>query len=67
MRSMEEIRELTVAELRDLERELRREIFDLRMQLLTDGGVHKRYREARKELARVLTALRQKQTTGAEA
>ncbi len=55
-----EFRDLPVIELDDREQELRREIFDLRMRLHSDASGLARYRQARKELARVLTVRHEK-------
>ena len=57
-----QIRELTVEDLIDKERDLCEQLFALRLQKVT-GQLEKpsRVREVRKDLARVLTILREKQ------
>jgi large subunit ribosomal protein L29 len=57
-----QIRELTVEDLLDKERDLCEQLFALRLQKVT-GQLEKpsRVREVRKDLARVLTILREKQ------
>ncbi|HXM71512.1 MAG TPA: 50S ribosomal protein L29 [Thermoanaerobaculia bacterium] len=57
-----QIREQTVEDLRDKERDLCEQLFALRLQKVT-GQLEKpsRVRELRKDLARVLTVLREKQ------
>ena len=59
-----EFRELTVDELRDKERDLAQQLFTLRLQKTTQGQLDNpaKMRNARRDLARVLTVLRQKQT-----
>ena len=56
-----QMREQTVEELRDKERDLSEQLFALRLQKVT-GQLEKpsRVREVRKDLARVLTVLREK-------
>jgi len=56
-----EIRDQTVEELRDKERELADQLFALRLQKVT-GQLEKpaRIREVRRDLARVMTVLREK-------
>jgi large subunit ribosomal protein L29 len=52
---------MTVADLRIKERELREEIFKLRLKLRTNQLDNPgNYREARRELARILTLTKQK-------
>ena len=60
-----EIRDQTVEELRDKERELADQLFALRLQKVT-GQLEKpaRVRQVRKDLARVLTILHEKQAQG---
>jgi large subunit ribosomal protein L29 len=57
-----QIREQTVEELRDKERELAEQLFALRLQQVT-GQIENpaKLRLVRRDLARVLTVLRQKQ------
>jgi large subunit ribosomal protein L29 len=57
-----QMRDRTVEELRDKERELCEQLFTLRLQKVT-GQLEKpsRVRELRKDLARVLTVLHEKQ------
>jgi len=56
-----EIRDQTVEELRDKEKELADQLFALRLQKVT-GQLEKpaRMRQVRKDLARVMTVLREK-------
>jgi large subunit ribosomal protein L29 len=56
-----EMRDQTVEELQDKERELAEQLFALRLQKVT-GQLEKpsRVRQVRKDLARVLTVLREK-------
>lgn len=58
---IEEVREKTVEELQRESRELRRALFNLRLQKAI-GQLEKphKLREARRDLARVLTVLRQR-------
>lgn len=60
--TLQELREKTEAELAGRERELAEQLFALRLQRTT-GQLEKpsKFREARRELARVLTVLREKQ------
>jgi large subunit ribosomal protein L29 len=57
-----QMRDQTVEDLRDKERDLSEQLFALRLQKVT-GQLEKpsRVRELRKDLARVLTVLREKQ------
>ena len=57
-----QMREQTLEELQDKERDLSEQLFALRLQKVT-GQLEKpsRVREVRKDLARVLTVLREKQ------
>jgi large subunit ribosomal protein L29 len=57
-----QLRDSTVEELQDKERELAEQLFALRLQKVT-GQLEKpaRVRQVRKDLARVLTVLREKQ------
>ncbi len=58
---LDELRQMSPADLRIKEREVREEIFRLKLKLRTnqlDNPAN--YRKARKELARVLTIIRQK-------
>ena len=57
-----ELREQTVEELRDREKELAEKLFALRLQRVT-GQLESpaKVREARRELARVLTVIREKE------
>ena len=58
-----ELRELTVDELGARETELSQQLFNLRLQQVTQGQLDNpaKMRETRKDLARVLTVLREKQ------
>ncbi len=57
-----ELRESTVEELRDKEKEVAEKLFALRLQKVT-GQLESpaKIREARQDLARILTVLREKQ------
>jgi large subunit ribosomal protein L29 len=57
-----QMRDQTVEELREKERELAEQLFALRLQKVT-GQLEKpsRVRDVRKDMARVLTVLREKQ------
>jgi large subunit ribosomal protein L29 len=57
-----QIREQTIEELRDKERELAEQLFDLRLQQVT-GQIENpaKLRLVRRDLARVMTVLREKQ------
>lgn len=64
-RSIEKFREMTDNELDHQQRELSEQIFRLRFQLASGQAEGlKKMREARKDLARVKTLLRQKQLQG---
>jgi large subunit ribosomal protein L29 len=60
-----ELRDQTVEDLRDKERDLAEQLFALRLQRVT-GQLEKphRVRQVRKDLARVLTVLKEKQAEG---
>lgn len=60
-----ELNEKSIAELQDLEKQLRDELFRLRMKHFT-GQLQKvsDLKKARREIARVLTVLRQKEIAG---
>jgi large subunit ribosomal protein L29 len=60
-----ELRDKTVQELHDRERELAEQLFALRLQKVT-GRLEKasKMRDARREMARTLTVLREKQNQG---
>jgi large subunit ribosomal protein L29 len=60
-----QVRDSTIEELRDKERELAEQLFALRLQKVT-GQLEKpaRVRQVRKDLARVLTILRERQNEG---
>lgn len=61
----QELRDQTVEDLRDKERDLSEQLFALRLQKVT-GQLEKpaRVRQVRKDLARVLTILHEKQAQG---
>lgn len=63
-----ELRELTVEELRGREAELRKELFNLRFQAAT-GEIENplRMRVVRKDIARLLTVINEKETEGKNA
>ena len=58
-----ELRELTVDELGSREAELSQQLFNLRLQQVTQGQLDNpaKMRQARRDLARVLTVVREKQ------
>jgi len=60
-----QVRDSTTEELKDKERELAEQLFALRLQKVT-GQLEKpaRVRQVRKDLARVLTILRERQNEG---
>ena len=60
-----QVRDTTTEELKDKERELAEQLFALRLQKVT-GQLEKpaRVRQVRKDLARVLTILRERQLQG---
>jgi len=60
-----QMRDQTIEELQDRERELSEQLFALRLQKVT-GQLEKpaRVRQVRKDLARVLTLLRERQPAG---
>ncbi len=60
-----ELRDLTVEELRDRERDLAEQMFALRLQKVT-GQLEKpaRVRQVRRDMARILTVLHEKQQQG---
>ncbi|MGA2410780.1 MAG: 50S ribosomal protein L29 [Candidatus Binataceae bacterium] len=63
---LDELKQMSAADLRIKERETREEIFKLRLKLRTNqlesrGNYHK----ARRELARILTLINQKRATAA--
>ena len=65
---LDELRQMSVADLRVKERETREELFRLRLKLRTnqlDNPAN--YRKARRELARILTLISMKQTRTAHA
>jgi large subunit ribosomal protein L29 len=67
-RRVERFREMNANELDIQQRELSEQIFRLRFQLASGQAEGlKKMREARKDLARVKTLLRQKQLQGGEA
>jgi large subunit ribosomal protein L29 len=65
---LDELRQMSVADLRVKERETREELFRLRLKLRTnqlDNPAN--YRKARRELARILTLISMQQTRTAHA
>lgn len=60
-----ELREMTIEELREKEKELRKELFNLRFQKAT-GEIQNpmRIRAVRKDIARVLTIITEKERQG---
>ena len=64
---LDELRQMSAADLRIKERETREEIFRLRLKLRTNQLDNRaNYQKARRELARVLTLIRQKRDTEAD-
>lgn len=63
-----EMREMTVEELRSKETDLRKELFNLRFQAAT-GEIENplRMRTVRKDIARLLTVIKDKETEGKNA
>ena len=58
---LDELRQMTEADLRVKEREAREEMFRLRLKLRTNQlDNHASYRRARRELARIMTLLSEK-------
>jgi len=58
---VEEFRDLTIEELRAKENDLRESLFRLRFRLgLGETDPVKKYREEKKDLARILTVMRQR-------
>jgi large subunit ribosomal protein L29 len=65
---LDELKQMAVADLRVKERETREEIFRLRLKLRTNQLDNaSNYRKARRELARIMTLIAQKQTAAAAA
>ena len=65
---LDELRQMTAPDLRVKEREAREEIFRLRLKLRTNQlENHAGYRRARRELARIMTLLGEKQRGSAQA
>ncbi len=58
-----ELREMTVEELHDLLNELREQLFQLRLERARGSlGQPHRFRQVRRDIARVLTILREKES-----
>ncbi|HYL60563.1 MAG TPA: 50S ribosomal protein L29 [Candidatus Acidoferrales bacterium] len=65
---LDELRAMTAPDLRVKEREAREEVFKLRLRLRTNQlDNHASYRRARRELARIMTLLGQKEAAAAAA
>ena len=65
---LDELKQMNAGDLRVKEREAREEIFRLRLKLRTNQLDNRSsYRRARKELARIMTLLRQKSAAAAPA
>lgn len=58
---LSELREMTLEELKERERELRKKQFELRISLRDSHASLREYREVRKERARILTIMREKE------
>jgi len=64
---LDELRQMSAADLTVKERETREEIFKLRLKLRTNQLDNaEKYRAARKELARIMTLRRQKATASGQ-
>lgn len=64
---IQEIRDLTVEELSVKEKELRKELFNIRYQILSEGvSSPQRIKDARREIARIKTVIREKEFSTAE-
>ena len=64
---LDELRQMSAGDLKLKEREAREEIFRLKLKLRTNQPDNpSNYRRARKELARIMTLLRQKNGPGAD-
>lgn len=64
----EELRELSIQELVERERELAQELFNLRFQLATGQlSSHTSLKRAKKDIARVKTVLKQREALGDKA
>jgi large subunit ribosomal protein L29 len=62
---LDELRQMNPEDLRVKEREVREELFRLRLKLRTNQlENHANYKKARRELARLLTVLKQKEMAG---
>jgi len=60
---LDELREMSAGDLRIKEREVREDIFRLRLKLRTNQSENPaNYQKARKELARLLTVINEKET-----
>ncbi len=67
MREAETLRELSIDELQEKERDLRQELFNLRFQHATHQLENSmRIRQVRRSIARVLTIINEKKRAGAE-
>ena len=63
---LDELKQMAVGDLQIKEREAREEIFRLRLKLRTNQLDNaSNYRKARRELARILTLIKQKRTSAA--
>ena len=60
-----EMRDLTIEELQDKEKELAQQLFNLRLQKTTQGQLDNpaRMQQAKRDMARVLTVMREKRTS----
>ncbi len=68
MKEVDELRELSIDELRDKEKDLRQELFNLRFQHATHQLENAmRIRTVRRAIARVLTVINEKKRAGVEA
>ena len=58
-----ELREMTVDELQGREKDLAQQLFNLRLQIVTQGQLDNpaKVRQTKRDLARVLTVMREKQ------
>lgn len=64
----EELRELSIQELVERERELAQELFNLRFQLATGQlSTHTSLKRVKKDIARIKTVIKQREALGDEA
>jgi len=65
---LDELRQMSAPDLRIKEREMREELFRFRLKLRTNQLENPgNYKKTRRELARLLTVIREKETKGSDA